>query len=109
MMENRYDYNLIMNKTEKFECDDRYEAEKLAGLLNTLQTYNSTTHINGVAAIIKNEIIITLSDRSNHSVTLKHDNDAIRLKSFIEFILNRNIRISGDRIEDCMVEVVINE
>jgi hypothetical protein len=107
-MENRYDYNLTMNKTEKFECDDKYEAEKLAGLLNTLQTYNSTS-INGVAAIINNEIIITLSDRSNHSVTLKHDNDAIRLKSFIEFILNRNIRISEDRLEDCMVEVVINE
>jgi len=97
-----------MNKTEKFECDDKYEAEKLAGLLNTLQTYDST-HINGVAAIINNEIIITLSDRSNHSVTLKHDNDAIRLKSFIEFILNRNARISADRLEDCMVEVVINE
>jgi hypothetical protein len=107
-MENRYDYNLTMNKTEKFECDDKYEAEKLAGLLNTLQTYNSTS-INGVAAIINNEIIITLSDRSNHSVTLKHDNDAIRLKSFIEFILNRNIRISEDRLEDCMVEVVIND
>jgi hypothetical protein len=107
-MENRYDYNLTMNKTEKFECDDKYEAEKLAGLLNTLQTCNSTS-VNGVAAIINNEIIITLSDRSNHSVTLKHDNDAIRLKSFIEFILNRNIRISEDRFEDCMVEVVINE
>ena len=107
-MENRYDYNLTMNKTEKFECDDKYEAEKLAGLLNTLQTYNSTS-INGVAAIINNEIIITLGDRSNHSVTLKHDNDAIRLKSFIEFILNKNIRISEDRLEDCMVEVVINE
>ena len=97
-----------MKKTEKFECDDKYEAEKLAGLLNTLQTYNSTS-INGVAAIINNEIIITLSDRSNHSVTLKHDNDAIRLKSFIEFILNRNIRISEDRLEGFMVEVVINE
>jgi hypothetical protein len=108
MMENRYEYNLIMKKTEKFECDDKYEAEKLAGLLNTLQTYNSTS-INGVAAIINNEIIITLSDRSNHSVTLKHDNDAIRLKSFIEFILNRNIRISEDRLEGFMVEVVINE
>lgn len=107
-MENRYEYNLIMKKTEKFECDDKYEAEKLAGLLNTLQTYNSTS-INGVAAIINNEIIITLSDRSNHSVTLKHDNDAIRLKSFIEFILNRNIRISEDRLEGFMVEVVINE
>jgi hypothetical protein len=107
-MENRYDYNLTMNKTEKFECDDKYEAEKLAGLLNTLQTYNSTS-INGVATIINNEIIITLSDRSNHSVTLKHDNDAIRLKSFIESILNKNLRISEDRLEDCMVEVIINE
>ena len=97
-----------MNKTEKFECDDKYEAEKLAGLLNTLQTYNSTS-INGVATIINNEIIITLSDRSNHSVTLKHDNDAIRLKSFIESILNKNLRISEDRLEDCMVEVIINE
>jgi hypothetical protein len=107
-MENRYDYNLTMNKTEKFECDDKYEAEKLAGLLNTLQTYNSTS-INGVARIISNEIIITLSDRSNHIVTLKHYNDAIRLKSFIEFILSRNLRISEDRLEDCTVEVVINE
>ena len=97
-----------MKKIEKFECDDKYEAEKLAGLLNTLQTYNSTS-INGVAAIFNNEIVITLSDKSNHSVTLRYENDAIRLKSFIESIISRNLRISEDRLEDSVVEVIINE
>ena len=68
-------------KVEKFECDDKYEAEKLAGFL-TIQEDNST-FLHGIAAIVQNEVVIILKDKSSHSIMMKDRDTAIRLMSFI--------------------------
>ncbi len=63
---------------ETFECEDNYEAEKLAGLL-AVQKDNSI-YVSKIAGVIKNEIIIMLKDRSSHSVTLKDENKFVEIK-----------------------------
>jgi hypothetical protein len=88
---------------EKFECEDKYEAEKLAGFL-ALQKDNGT-FFHGIAAIVQNEVVIILKDKSSHSVTMKDRSTAVRLKSFIEDVLVQKKRISGSNFEDYVTEI----
>ena len=90
---------------EKFECEDKYEAEKLAGFL-ALQKDNGT-FLHGIAAIVQSEVVIILKDKSSHSVTMKYRSTAIRLKSFIEDVLVQKKRISGSNFEDYVTEITI--
>jgi hypothetical protein len=84
-------------KTETFECEDSYEAEKLAGLL-AVQKDNSI-YVSRVAGAVKNEIIIMLKDKSSHSVTLKDEKNVLRLRSLIEDIV-----AGGKTISECTCE-----
>jgi hypothetical protein len=80
---------------ETFECEDNYEAQKLAGLL-AVQKDNSI-YVSKIAGAIKNEIIITLKDKSSHSVTLKDEKNLWRLKLLVEDV------IAGRKtISDCI-------
>jgi hypothetical protein len=79
---------------ETFECEDNYEAEKLAGLL-AVQKDNSI-YVSKIAGVIKNEVIIMLKDRSSHSVTLKDEINLWRLKSLVE-----NVIAGKKAISDC--------
>jgi uncharacterized protein YaaQ len=90
---------------EKFQCEDKYEAEKLAGFL-AVQKDNGT-FLHGIAAIVQNEVVIILKDKSSHSVTMKDRSTAIRLKSFIEDVLVQKKRISGSNFEDYVTEITI--
>lgn len=70
-----------MEKIEKFECDDIYEAEKLAGLV-AVQEDNST-YIHSIANVIENEIVIILKDRSCHSILLKDRQQCCEAKGIV--------------------------
>ena len=72
-------------KVETFECEDNYEAEKLAGLL-AIQKDNST-YVSRIAGIFRNEIIIMLKDKSSHSVTLKDEKNVLDLKSLVNDVV----------------------
>jgi hypothetical protein len=71
----------------KFECDDKYEAEKLAWLLGMQE--DNVNFMQGVAAVVENEIVVNLKDRSSHSILMKDQASANRLKVLIEDILLR--------------------
>ena len=77
-------------KTLKFECDDHYEAEKLSSLMSVQK--DNTVWVSGVKAMVGNEIVIELKDRSAHSVLLKDEQTAVRLKSFITALMKGKIR-----------------
>jgi hypothetical protein len=84
-------------KTLKFDCDDGYEAEKLASLMSVQK--DNSVWISSIQAVIGNEIVIQLKDRSSHSVLLKDDETVIRLKSFITDVINGKIKIhSSDNL-----------
>jgi hypothetical protein len=72
-------------KDETFECEDSYEAEKLAGLLAIQK--DSSTYVFRIAGIFRNEIIIMLKDKSSHSVTLKDEKNVLDLKSLVNDIV----------------------
>jgi len=80
-------------KTIEFECEDRYEAEKLASLMSVQK--DNTVWVSGVEAVIGNEIVIQLKDRSSHSVLLKDEQTVVRLKSFLADLLGGQIKIQS--------------
>ena len=85
-------------KTIKFECDDPYEAEKLASLISVQK--DNTVWVSGVVAVVGNEIVLQLKDRSSHAVMLKDKETVDRLKSFVIDVIKGKIRIhSSDFVE----------
>jgi hypothetical protein len=78
-------------KTVKFECDDPYEAEKLASLMSVQK--DNTVWVSNIQAVIGNEIVIQLKDRSSHAVLLKDEETVDRLKSFVTEVIKGKIKI----------------
>jgi hypothetical protein len=78
-------------RTLKFECDDRYEAEKLASLMSVQK--DNTVWALGIEAVIANEIVIQLKDRSSHAVLLKDEETVVRLSSFMTDLIKGKIKI----------------
>ena len=52
-------------------CDDKYEAQKLASLIFVNE--GKEIFITGILNIVKNELVISLKDKSAHSIVLKDE------------------------------------
>src|SRR5688500_7366990 len=94
-----------MKKTLKFECDDRYEAEKLASLMSVQK--DNTVWVSGVEAVIGNEIVIQLKDRSSHSVLLKDEQTVVSLKSFMTDLMKGKLTIQSSACVGSVTEIII--
>jgi hypothetical protein len=92
-------------KTVKFECDDRYEAEKLASLMSVQK--DNTAWVSGVIAVVGNEIVIQLKDWSSHAVALKDEETVVRLKSFVIDVVKGKIKIHSSDFVESVTEITI--
>jgi hypothetical protein len=91
----------------KFQCEDKYEAEKLASLIATQK--DNTSMVAGVAAVINNEIVLILKDKSSHSVLLKDNNTALKLKYMIEEVVKEKKLVIESKFENYVIEVIVSE
>jgi hypothetical protein len=94
-------------KTIKFECDDRYEAEKLAGLVSMQK--DNTVWVAGVTASVGSEVVIQLKDRSSHAVVLKDKETAGRLKSLLTDMVKGKIRIHSSDFSGSVAEIILDD
>ena len=92
-------------KTIKFQCDDRYEAEKLASLLSVQKDNN--VWVSGVVAVIGNEIVIQLKDSSSHAVILKDEETVLRLTSFVMDVIKGKITIYSSDFDRSVTGITI--
>jgi hypothetical protein len=92
-----------MKKTLKFECDDHYEAEKLASLMSVQK--DNTVWVSGVEAVVDNEIVIQLKDRSSHAVLLKDEQTVVRLKSFMTDLMKGKTKIHSSECLGSVTEI----
>lgn len=92
-------------KTLKFECDDRYEAEKLASLVSVQK--DDTVYVDGVAAAIGNEIVIKLKDKSSHAVVLKDKDSVDRLRLLLLDMVNGKTKIRSSSFSGSIVEITL--
>jgi hypothetical protein len=92
-------------KTLKFQCDDCYEAEKLASLMSVQK--DNMVWVSGVEAVVGNEIVIQLKDRSSHAVLLKDEQTVVRLKSFMTDLMKGKIKIQSSECHGSVTEITI--
>ncbi len=65
--------------------------------------------IAGVAAVVDNEIVIILKDKSSHSVLLKDNLTALRLKYMIEEIVKEKRSVIESKFQKYIIEVIVSE
>ena len=84
-------------------CDDEYEAQKLMSLIFIKE--DKETYISGILNIIKNEIIISLKDKSAHSIVLKDDKHVEIFIDFIQSIVEKKHKIIDTITNEDSVEI----
>ncbi len=85
-------------------CDDKYEAQKLASLV--FINDGKETFITGILNIVKNEMVISLKDKSAHSILLKDEETVEYFADFIQSVLDKEHTLISTKIIEHVVEIV---
>lgn len=88
---------------KKFVCEDEYEAQKLSSLIYVKQ--DNETFISGVLEIVENEIIVSLKDKSAHSILLKDKFEVENFADFIQSVVEKKHKIRNTEISKNTVEI----
>jgi hypothetical protein len=96
-----------MINIERFECQDKYEAEKLASLTGLHRDHSS--YIRDISDVIENEIVVILKDRTSHCVLMKDNDTAKKLNRLLSDVVQRRKIISQSRCHGCTIEIVMSE
>lgn len=89
----------------KFECDGRYEAEKLAALVSVQK--DDTVYVDGISAIVGNEIVIKLKDKSSHAVVMKDEENVARLEALLKDVVGGRTKIMGSDFSGSIAEITV--
>jgi hypothetical protein len=84
-------------------CADNYEAQKLASLIYVKDGYE--LFINEILEIIGNEIVISLKDKSAHSVLFQDKTQAEIFADFIQSVIENTNRISKTEVFENIVDI----
>ena len=91
-----------MNKIEIL-CQDKYEAQKLASLIFIKE--GNETFIIQILDVIDNEIVLSLKDKSAHSVLLQDSTQAGIFTDFIQSVIEKREKIVDTRTIENNVEI----
>ncbi len=86
------------------ECEDKYEAQKLATLIFIKE--GQETYITGILNIVKNELVISLKDKSAHSILLKEGESVEKFADFIQSVLDKEHKLISTKILENHVEII---
>ena len=85
-------------------CRDKYEAQKLANLIFVNDT--KETYIAEILNVVENEIVISIKDKSAHSVILKDNDQTLLFTDFIQSVIEKKHKITDTKIVENSVEIV---
>ena len=85
-------------------CDDEYEAQKLMSLIFIKE--DKETYITGILNIIKNEMIISLKDKSAHSVLLKDEENVEKFADFIQSVIDKEHNLVSTKMVKSIIEII---
>ncbi len=84
-------------------CDDKYEAQKLASLIFIQD--GKETYISSILNVVKNELVISLKDKSAHSILLKDEENVEKFADFIQSVIDREHKLISTRTLEHQVEI----
>jgi len=85
-------------------CRDKYEAQKLDSLIFVNET--KETYVTEILNVIENEIVLSIKDKSAHSVILKDNNQALLFTDFIQSVIEKKHKIIDTKIVESTVEII---
>ena len=85
-------------------CRDKYEAQKLDSLIFVNDT--KETYVTEILNVIENEIILSIKDKSAHSVVLKDNDQVLLFTDFIQSVIEKNQKIVHTEITENSVEII---
>ena len=91
-----------MNQITIF-CQDKYEAQKLAGLIFVKESME--TYITEILNVIENEIVLSVKDKSAHSVILNDNNQVVNFVDFIQSVVEKKHKITDTELMDNVVKI----
>ena len=91
-----------MNKIA-ISCQDKYEAQKLASLIFIKE--GNETFIIQILDVIDNEIVLSLKDKSAHSVLLQDSTQAGIFTDFIQSVIEKKEKIIDTITNENSVEI----
>ena len=77
-------------------CDDKYEAQKLASLIFIKD--GSETYITSILNVVKNELVISLKDKSAHSIMLQRRQNVEKFADFIQSVIDKEHKLTSTKI-----------
>ena len=92
-----------MNQITVF-CQDKYEAQKLASLIFIKE--EKETYLTEILDVIENEVILSVKDKSAHSVIFKDDNQVSIFTDFIQSILEKKQKIMDAVIVENTLKII---
>ncbi len=92
-----------MNSVTIF-CQDKYEAQKLANLIFVNDT--KETYVTEILNVVENEIVLSIKDKSAHSVVLKNNDQVLLFTDFIQSIIEKKQKIVHTEIIENSVEII---
>ncbi|HEX5458028.1 MAG TPA: hypothetical protein VFX64_06540 [Candidatus Nitrosotalea sp.] len=84
-------------------CIDSYESQKLASLIYIKD--DNEVFVSGILEIIENEIIISLKDKSAHSILFKDRSQAESFADFIQSVIDNVNKITETKVLGDIVEI----
>ena len=85
-------------------CRDKYEAQKLDSLIFVNET--KEIYVTEILNVVENEIVLSIKDKSAHSVILKDNNQALLFTDFIESVIEKKHKITDTKIVENSVEII---
>ena len=84
-------------------CQDKYEAQKLANVIYIKE--GKETFILEILDVIDNEIILSLKDKSAHSVLLQDSTQVELFIDFIQCVIEKTEKIVDTKTDQNNVEI----
>ena len=84
-------------------CRDKYEAQKLDSLIFVNET--KETYVTEILNVIENEIVLSIKDKSAHSVILNDNKQALLFTDFIQSVIEKKHKITDIKIVESSVEI----
>ncbi|MEC7710930.1 MAG: hypothetical protein VX587_01285 [Thermoproteota archaeon] len=85
-------------------AQDKYEAQKLASLIFVKE--GNETFITEIIDVFETEIVISIKDKSVHSVVLRDKEQVVKFTDFMQSIIEKQSKIVGTSTNEEQVGIV---
>ena len=85
-------------------CRDKYEAQKLANLIFVNDT--KETYVTEILNVVENEVVLSIKDKSAHSVVLEDSDQVLLFTDFIQSVIEKRQKIVQTETVGSSVKII---